>query len=47
VKAKLEELKVPIMYLGPYHFAMAPAELFFSYIKGKDLNPLHTRVTSM
>ena len=45
-KAKLEILKVPIMYMGPYHFRLAPAELFFSFIKGKDLNPFNSRVVS-
>ena len=26
------------MYLGPYHFEMAPIERVFSFIKSKDLN---------
>jgi hypothetical protein len=45
-KAKLEYLNVPIMYLGPYHFRLAPVELFFSFIKGKDLNPLKSKLGS-
>jgi hypothetical protein len=45
-KAKLEALKVPIMYMGPYHFRLAPVELFFSFIKGKDLNPFNSRLVS-
>jgi len=32
-------LKVPVMFLGPYQFDMAPVEMFFSFIKGRDLNP--------
>ena len=31
-------LKLPVMFLGPYQFDMAPVEKFFSYLKGKDLN---------
>jgi transposase len=46
VRQKLEDLKVPIMFLGPYHFRLAPIELFFSYIKQMDLNPLNTIITS-
>lgn len=33
-------LKLPIMFLGPYQFSMAPMELVFSYIKQHDLNYL-------
>lgn len=36
---RLEMLKVPIFFLGPYHFNLAPAEKFFSYVKNFDLNP--------
>ena len=32
--------RVPLMYLGPYQFAMAPVEKFFAFIKCRDLNPL-------
>ena len=46
VKKKLQELKVPLMYLGPYHFRMAPVEFFFSVIKSHDLNPLKSRIPS-
>ena len=34
-----KRLKMPIMFLGPYHFKLAPVELYFSYIKGFDLHP--------
>ena len=36
---RLEMLKVPIFFLGPYHFNLAPAEKFFAYVKNFDLNP--------
>jgi transposase len=36
-------LKIPIMFLGPYQFKLAPVELMFSYIKNRDLNPLNTK----
>ncbi len=32
------KLKLPIMFLGPYHFELAPVELFFSFLKGQNLN---------
>ena len=38
---------LPVMFLGPYHFEMAPVERFFSFLKSRDLNPqnlsLHTK----
>ena len=45
-KEKLNALKVPLMYLGPYHFKMAPIEFFFSIIKNHDLNPLKSRIST-
>jgi hypothetical protein len=30
---RYQTLKVPIMFLGPYHFKLAPIELFLSYLK--------------
>jgi hypothetical protein len=36
-------VQIPVMFLGPYHFKMAPCEIFFSYIKNRDLNALKTR----
>jgi len=29
----MEFLRVPLVYLGPYQFKMAPVELCFAYIK--------------
>ena len=36
----MEKLDLPVLYLGPYHFRMAPVEMAFNYIKNHDLNPL-------
>lgn len=36
-------LKLPIMFLGPYQFHLAPVEKLFSYIKARDLNPLRSK----
>jgi hypothetical protein len=47
VRGKLMALKVPFMYLGPYHFNISPIELFFSFIKGKNLNPLNSKLISV
>lgn len=41
-----EKLDLPIMYLGPYHFKMAPIEMMFAYIKSHDLNPLRTKINT-
>lgn len=46
IMKELELLKIPIMYLGPYHFKMAPIEVLFSYIKSHDLNPYNSKVYS-
>ena len=46
MRGKLAKVKVPLMFMGPYQFKMAPIELFFSYIKSKDLNPLKSNLTS-
>ena len=40
---KYKTLKIPIMFLGPYHYKIAPVELIFSYVKNRDLNPLNTK----
>ena len=33
--------KIPVMFLGPYQFSLAPVEKFFNIIKSQDLNPHH------
>ena len=39
-------LGVPILFLGPYHFRLAPVELMFCYIKERNLNTLFSKVSS-
>ena len=43
---RFKKYKVPVLFLGPYHFKLAPMELMFSYIKNRNLNPLNSRATS-
>ena len=38
----MKALRLPILYLGPYQFRMAPIEMVFNFIKDHDLNPLRT-----
>jgi hypothetical protein len=35
-----DELGLPVMFLAPYSFKMAPVEKLFSFVKNRDLNPL-------
>ena len=35
----LEELRIPVMYLGPHSYDAAPCELFFAWFKSDDINP--------
>jgi DDE superfamily endonuclease len=46
IMKELELLKIPVMYLGPYHFKMAPIEVLFSFIKSHDLNPYNSHIHS-
>jgi hypothetical protein len=41
--ALYEALGLPLMFLGPYSFKMAPVEKLFSFVKNRDLNPLVAR----
>jgi transposase len=34
-----KELRLPIMFTGPFSYAVSPVELFWSLLKRKDLNP--------
>ena len=34
----MEEQLIPLMFLGPYHYLMSPAELVFAALKSKKLN---------
>ena len=38
-KRLLERLRIPLMFLGPYSYDMAPAELLFAKLKTADLHP--------
>ena len=40
----MDQLKIPVLYLGPYHFRMAPVEMLFNYVKSRDLNPLRSQI---
>ena len=40
----MDQLRLPVLYLGPYHFRMAPVEMLFNYVKCRDLNPLRSHV---
>jgi transposase len=44
VQDKILKMKIPLMFLGPYQFRLAPIEMFFSQIKRNDLNPLNSRL---
>lgn len=33
------DLKLPVLFLGPYQYNMAPVETVFRFIKARDLNP--------
>ena len=43
---RYQSLKVPLLFLGPYHYRMAPVELMFAYIKNRNLNLLGTSVST-
>ena len=43
---RYREYKVPVMFLGPYHFSLAPVELMFNIVKERNLNPLRSPTTS-
>jgi transposase len=43
---RFKKLKLPIMFLGPYHFKLAPVELILSYIKNRNLNPSFLKVST-
>ena len=43
VREQMKVLMLPVLYMGPYHFRMAPVEMVFNFIKNHDLNPLETK----
>ena len=34
-----EQLKIPVMFLGPHSYNVAPCELYFAWFKQDDINP--------
>ena len=46
VRELMRTLHMPVLFMGPYHFRMAPIEMVFNFIKGHDLNPLKSPLTS-
>ena len=44
---KLIELEIPLAYLGPYQFKMAPVEICFGFIKKFNLNEGALKVTTV
>ena len=43
VRAQIQALCLPLLFLGPYHYKMAPIEHAFAFIKSRDLHLLGTR----
>ncbi len=43
----VKRMQLPIAFLGPYQFKMAPVELVFAYIKKFDLNPGRRKANTM
>ena len=35
----MQELRMPVMFLGPYSYNAAPCELWFAWFKSCDINP--------
>ena len=44
MEEKYKSMKLPIVFLGPYAFKLAPVEKFFGFIKSFELNPLDFNV---
>jgi hypothetical protein len=42
---QIKELSLPMFFLGPYQFNLAPVEKFFNVLKSQDLNLLKTATT--
>ena len=39
VQTYLSDLKIPVIFTGPYSYDACPCELFFSQLKSTELNP--------
>ena len=46
VSQLMAELRLPVLFMGPYHFRMAPVEMLFNLIKGHDLNTLRSTINT-
>ena len=38
-QAVLRDLDIPVIYLAPYSYNVAPCELWFGHFKSDDINP--------
>jgi transposase len=47
LREKFQLIQLPILFLGPYQFQLAPIERFFAYIKARDLNPSKRATSSL
>ena len=45
-KRLIANLNIPVLFMGPYQFRVAPVEMMFNYVKQHHLNPLRTKVSS-
>jgi transposase len=43
IMSRFKAQDLPLLYLGPYQYKMAPAEMLFAYLKGRDINKLSSR----
>lgn len=43
-QATMTSLRLPVLFLGPYHFNLSPVELLFNHVKARDLNPLRSKL---
>ena len=39
VQRQLSDLKIPVIFTGPYSYDVCPIELFFSQLKSTEINP--------
>ena len=44
-RSLMDRLRVPVLFMGPYHFRVAPIEMVFNFIKAHDLNPLRSKTS--
>ena len=39
----MKQLEIPVMFLAPYSYNVAPCELWFGHFKAEDINPDHLK----